>query len=332
MERVPMFAKLGRTVVRHPWWTIAAWVVIAVVLVSLAPKFKASTAQTDFLPSSYESVRAFKLAGEAFPDSKGMTSVIVVSKPDGTQLSPDDQARVAQLATTLRDAKITGVDSFADGTVSENGKVELVDVAFISKEYGDPEIKDGVEEIRSVIDRTITDSGLRVSLTGAAATGVDSEEAFSKSDQITLMATVIVIFVLLLVTFRSILAALLPLLTVGAVMAVAFALIGTVNEVFNLTADQITHSLMPIVLFGVGTDYILFLLFRYRERLRMGEDKKQAMISAVSRVGEVIASAAAVVIVAFSALVLASLGMLKSLGPATSIAVATMLLAALTLV
>ncbi|MGH8240777.1 MAG: MMPL family transporter, partial [Steroidobacteraceae bacterium] len=284
-------------------------------------QFEASTEQTDFLPGEYESVQAFELAEEAFPDDRGMSSVIVASKPDGGQLSGEDEQRIKDLTAALRDAKIKGVESFDEGTVSENRKVEMVNVSFTSGTWGDSEIKDGVAKIRDVIDERIDGTGLRASLTGEAAIGVDSEEAFAKSDQITLLATVIVIFVLLLVTFRSIIAALLPLLTVGLVIAVGLSLIGTVNEVFGLTADQMTQSIMPIVLFGVGTDYILFLLFRYRERLRMGEDKKQAMISAVSRVGEVIASAAAAVIVAFSALLLASLGMLKSMGPAMSIAV-----------
>jgi RND superfamily putative drug exporter len=62
-----------------------------------------------------------------------------------------------------------------------------------------------------------------------------------------------------------------------------------------------------VVLYGIGTDYILFLLFRYRERLRARDDKKTAMITSVERVGEAIASAAGAVIAAFLVLVLASL-------------------------
>jgi RND superfamily putative drug exporter len=90
--------------------------------------------------------------------------------------------------------------------------------------------------------------------------------------------------------------------------------------------------MLIVVLFGVGTDYILFLMFRYRERLRAGEDPKTAMISAVTRVGEAIASAAGAVIIAFLALTLSTLGLFRSLGPALAIAVATTLLAGLTLI
>jgi RND superfamily putative drug exporter len=86
------------------------------------------------------------------------------------------------------------------------------------------------------------------------------------------------------------------------------------------------------VLFGIGTDYILFLMFRYRERLRLGDDPKQGMVNAVHRVGEVIASAAGVVIVAFLALLLSTLSLFRSLGPTLAIAVAVTLLAGLTLV
>jgi len=87
-----------------------------------------------------------------------------------------------------------------------------------------------------------------------------------------------------------------------------------------------------VVLFGIGTDYFLFLMFRYRERLRLGDDKKEAMVQSVTRVGEIIASAACVVIAAFLALTLSSLSIFRSLGPTLAIAVAVTLIAALTLI
>ncbi|HAM02248.1 MAG TPA: hypothetical protein DCQ30_08490, partial [Acidimicrobiaceae bacterium] len=87
-----------------------------------------------------------------------------------------------------------------------------------------------------------------------------------------------------------------------------------------------------VVLFGIGTDYILFVMFRYRERLRGGESPKDATVTAVARAGEAIASAAGVVMVAFLALVLSSLSVFRAIGPALAIAVGVMLVAALTLV
>ncbi|MEU3958152.1 MMPL family transporter, partial [Streptomyces achromogenes] len=97
-------------------------------------------------------------------------------------------------------------------------------------------------------------------------------------------------------------------------------------------ANSSISSILIVVLFGVGTDYFLFLIFRYRESLRAGDEPKQAMINAVDRVGEAIASAAGAVIIAFLALVLSTLGFLKQMGPALAIAVGATLVAGLTLI
>ncbi|QXJ25139.1 MMPL family transporter [Actinomadura graeca] len=327
-----MFGGLARFVVRRRWWVIAAWVVAAVLLTGFAPRFKASSEQTDFLPGSYESVRAFDLTREAFPQTRGQNAIVAVTRSDGGALTPADQAVTARLARTLEDERPRGVQQVLPGPVSPNREVEMINARFTSESFDDPDVAKGIDEMRDTLAEGTRGTGLTARVTGNAAINADAQESYERSDSITLGATVVVIFVLLIFTFRSVVAAFLPLLTVGLVMMVALALIGSVNAAFDLKGDSLTQSLMPIVLFGVGTDYILFLLFRYRERLRAGEDGKTAMVSAVERVGEVIASAACAVIVAFSALILASLGMLKSMGPAMGIAVATTLVAALTLI
>ena len=142
----------------------------------------------------------------------------------------------------------------------------------------------------------------------------------------------ILILVLLLIIFRSPIIALLPLVIIAIVSQVATGLIADVNKALNLNTDSSISTILIVVLFGIGTDYILFLMFRYRERLRRGEDRKQAMVSAVTRVGEVISSAAGVVICAFLALLLSTVSVLRSLGPALAIAVGVTLIAGLTLV
>ncbi len=101
---------------------------------------------------------------------------------------------------------------------------------------------------------------------------------------------------------------------------------------FDLKTDASIQVILIVVLFGIGTDYILFFLFRYRERLREGDESKAAVAHAVERAGEAIASAGGAVIVSFMALVLSSLGIFRSIGPALAIAVFVTVLAALTLV
>ena len=109
------------------------------------------------------------------------------------------------------------------------------------------------------------------------------------------IGTFVIILVTLLIIFRAPILAFLPLITIGLVSAIANGLIAYATKLFDLQANSSISSILIVVLFGVGTDYFLFLMFRYRERLRLGDEPKQAMINAVDRVGEAIASAAGLV-------------------------------------
>jgi putative drug exporter of the RND superfamily len=126
-----------------------------------------------------------------------------------------------------------------------------------------------------------------------------------------------------------------PLLTVLVIVMVGqgvVALLALGAKVMGVQLDASVTGLLPVVLFGVGTDYVVFLLFRYRERLRLGEDRKAAMVSALGRVGEAIAVSALAVAVSFGALLLSGFGSFRVLGPALAIAVLVMVFAGLTLV
>jgi RND superfamily putative drug exporter len=191
---------------------------------------------------------------------------------------------------------------------------------------------DAIKVLRADIKPLVAGTGLHEGVTGSAAQQLDSQQSSQRAEQIVLLATLVLILLLLLVIFRSPIIAILPLLVIALVSQVATGLISDVNKALNLNTDSSISTILIVVLFGIGTDYILFLMFRYRERLRAGEDPKQAMVSAVTRVGEVIASAAGVVIAAFLALLLSTLSVLRSIGPALAIAVAVTLIAGLTLV
>ncbi|WP_374227598.1 MMPL family transporter, partial [Streptomyces sp. AC627_RSS907] len=179
---------------------------------------------------------------------------------------------------------------------------------------------------------TLKGTDLTAGVTGSAAQSLDERESSERAGTLVAVGTVVIIIVLLVAIFRSPIIALLPVVLIGLISPMATGLIASANDVFDMKADRSIQELLTVVLFGVGTDYILFLLFRYREALRAGEDAKGGMVHAVERVGEAIASAAGAVIVAFAALALSTLGMLKSMGPALAIAVFVTLLAGLTLV
>jgi RND superfamily putative drug exporter len=123
-----------------------------------------------------------------------------------------------------------------------------------------------------------------------------------------------------------------PIVVIGIVHSVAVGLTADLADIFGFQVSNSVAPILVVVLFGVGTDYIVFLLFRYRERLRAGLSEQEAVQFASSVVGRVIASSALTVIGAFAALLLAKLGSLQTLAPALIVAVGAMLITALTLI
>ncbi|MFI0351516.1 MMPL family transporter [Actinomadura sp. 9N407] len=329
-----MFARLARVVVRHPWWTIVAWIVAAVVIIAFSPKLTTESDQGDFLPSSYESVQAMAIAEKAFPQQEDASSLIVVKRSDGQPLTAADTAKVGQAAQTMSASKPPSVLGFlaSPDTVAPNKAVQVVMVPMKGTSVDDQtKQSDAVKEIRKDLPGLLEGSGLEAKVGGDVAAFVDNEESFNQSFEIVGIATFVLIIGLILLIFRAPIAALLPIVVIMVTMQVAMGLIGLASEVFGFAGDQSLSTIILIVLFGIGADYYLFLMFRYRERLRAGEDKKTAMISAVERVGEVISSAAAAIAVTFLVLLLATFGVFSAWGPALAIAVVVMGITSLTL-
>lgn len=332
-----MFARLGHSVVRHPWRVIALWIVAAIAVIATSPGLPTTASESSFLPKNYESIRAASLQDQAFPQTKqvaGTAAIIVFSRPDGGKLTSTDSAQVARIAGSLAARHLQNIDTITATPPSPNRVVQTALVSMPEKVLNGSgtQAADAVKALRSDIKPLMSGTGLTEGVTGTAAQLLDSQESSNRADQVVLVATLALILILLLVIFRSPVVALLPLIVIALVSQVATGLVADVNKAFSLNTDSSISTILIVVLFGIGTDYILFLMFRYRERIRAGDDPKEAMATAVTRVGEVIASAAGVVIVAFLALTLSTLSVLRSIGPALAIAVATTLIAGLTLV
>ena len=326
-----MFAWLARVVVRHPWWTIVAWVVAAAAIIMTAPGISSQDDQGDFLPSKYESIQATKIADKAFPQQEDDSALIVVKRSDGKPLTAVDSAKVTQVSKHLATQKFPAVQGFTSGpdTLAPNHAVQVIGVPV---KGDDDQAKGAIKQIRAELPNQLRGTGMEAKIGGNVAAFVDNDDSFNKSFEIVGIATFILIIGLILLIFRAPLAALLPLLVITATLQVANGLVAFAANAFNWEVDDSLSIITLIVMFGIGTDYILFLLFRYRERLRAGDDKKTAMIVSMQRVGEVIASAAAAVAVAFLVMLLAAFGGFGPLGPALAISVTVMAITALTLV
>lgn len=328
-----MFYRLGRSVVRHPWRVIGAWVVVAIAVIGLAPKLATTSNEASFLPKHYQSVEAQDLQQRAFPTASAPAAVVVFERADGKPLTAGDSAKVAGISSQLASKRIPTLGAVVTGRPSPNRLVQTIDVQMpnASGQLSNAQV-DAVKTLRGDVSSMVSGTDMQAGVTGTAAQFVDQQQSGNTANKVVALGTVAVILLLLLLIFRSPIIALLPVLTIGLISQVSTGLIASASKAFGLNVDSTVTAMLTVVLFGVGTDYVLFLLFRYRERLRAGEQPKEAMVSAIGRVGPAIATAAGAVVIAFLALTLSSLGLFRSLGPALAIAVATTLVAGLTLI
>jgi RND superfamily putative drug exporter len=332
-----MFTRLGRAVVRHPVRVLVLWlVVIAGLIVGggaiLGPDGTGAvtdTKQTDFLPSRYESVQAAKIADRAFGGQDAGTALLVFHRADGGPLTGDDVRTAGTVVDRLAAAKVRGVKTIATSpdSVSPNRKIQIAQVA-LDRDSGDPRSTQAVTDLRDRTRTLVEGTDLRAGYTGDAAAAKDSEGV----DQLVQYGMIIVIFTLMLLLFRSPLLAIINVALIAAVGQGVVMALAVAAKVGHFGLDSDVTGLLPVVLFGVGTDYVVFLLFRYRERLRAGDDKRTAMATALGRVGEAVSASALAVVVSFGAMLLSAFGSFRVLGPSLAFAVLAMLVAGLTLV
>jgi RND superfamily putative drug exporter len=327
-----MFQRVGKAVVRHPVWTIVAWLIAAVAIVATAPSLPSNSDESSFLPKSYESIRASDIQHKAFPSAFTPSAIALYQRADGGKLTAADEQDVARITTELGQKHIDQVQKVVPGPPSKDGRYAMTLVQMDKKTAGQPVQADAAKVLRKDVGQLTRGTHLQVKLGGPAAQALDEQDASKSGDAVIGLGTFAIILVSLLVIFRAPILAVLPLILIALVSAIAKGLIAYATKLFDLQANNSVSSILIVVLFGVGTDYFLFLMFRYRERLRAGDEPKQAMVNAVARVGEAIASAAGAVVIAFLALSLSTLGSLKQMGPALAIAVTATLVAALTLI
>ncbi len=324
---------------RGKWITLLLWIVVAGLLISQLPQL-ADVSENEaalFLPADAESTRAVELARERFP-AAGTPTLVVVREADG--LSEPTWAAVAQLEAWLGSpeapANIRQVlaprpgEGHASGLVSPDATT-LYLLVEITGEPAETEFADAVAAIRDRAELAEL-PGVEVAVGGPGGLVVDLVQVFSNIDSLLLIVTVLLVLVLLVAIYRSPIVALIPLLAVGLVFQVAGAVGAAVAQQFDLPISGQTTGIMTVVLFGTGTDYVLFVSARFREELTRHADKHEAMRRTMRGVGGAVASAGATILIASGVLLLATLRSYQSLGPVIAIAVAIMMLAALTLV
>jgi RND superfamily putative drug exporter len=328
--------KFAGVVVKRRWWILATWLIAAIIIVGLAPPLTSieSNDQSSFLPKSYESVKASDVAKNlSSDDSDAPTDIIVFRTQSGAALNDTQLDTVDDIVSNLNQAHLGQVKSVTTSPeqLAPSKKAQLATITYEGN-ADDEKTIDAVKTVRDAINKQVADTGLQAGVTGGESISYDTQDSAKKAEAIVSIGTILLVVLLPALIFRSPFAGLLPLVAVGIVFTLAQSLISIAGHVFDFHLSGQLSILFTVVLFGIGTDYILFLLFRYRERLRTGDHTRGAVSFALGRAGEAIFSAASVVLTSFIALFFAQFGIFSSLAPGLAICVAVMMLAAMTLV
>ena len=320
-----MFGAIARFAVRFRWLILVVWIVAIPILTANLPNINdvSKNNNSDFLPKNSPSVTAVDLESNFQKKDTAGTSTIVAVRESGPLTDTDNQA-IDQIVAKVK--HVHGVSEVHDQGVSADGRARQVLVGFGNEAFGNGAFKI-VDDIRAQFKPLPT--GIHMHLTGAIAQSIDAAKASQSGRNKTELYTVIFILALLLVVFRALLAPIVTLIPAGLALSVAQPLIAESTK-FGVQVSFITQILLIVLVLGAGTDYGLFLVFRVREELRKGLQPKEAVVEALSKVGESITFSAATVIAALLSLLLASFGIYKGLGPALAIGLGVMLLAGLT--
>ncbi len=307
---------------------IAFWIAVIALTYSLAGKLSAAESNDakSWLPQSAESTKVLDKAG-AFVSSNVIPAVVVYQRDGG--LTEDDKAKTAADAAAFADLDTLGGGKVTGPIYSQDGEAAQIIVPLDLGKDGWNLAADSVAGLRTTAQDGA--DGMAVYLTGPAGQAADSSKAFEGLDSTLLFAAVGVVILILLLTYRSPILWILPVICAGVALTVSQAVIYLLADRTGLTVNAQSAGILTVLVFGAGTDYALLLTARYREELRKHGDRHEAMALALHRASPAIIASGATVAISMLVLLLASIASTKGLGPVAAIGIVVAMLVMLTL-
>ncbi|BBY51847.1 putative membrane protein, MmpL family [Mycolicibacterium arabiense] len=329
---------LARFTVRHKALVVGAWVGLAVILALLFPQLETVVQKqsVQLIPRDVGSFQTIDRMSEAFGE-QGSKTMLFVAMEDQSGMTPSARQRYTDLVSRLRadtDHVLLVQDLLADPVtatqaLSEDGKAWYLPVG-VAGTLGDPAAAESVTAVRAIVAEVFDGSSTTAKVTGPPSTFSD-QIAEAEHDLLFIsIATAGLIALILLIVYRSVFTALLPLLVIGISLAVGRGVLSALGEL-GMPVSQFTVAFMTAILLGAGTDYTVFLISRYHEQRRAQVAPDQAVEHATASIGRVILASAATVALAFAAMVFANLSVFAGMGPACAVAVLVGFVATVTL-
>ena len=310
---------------RTKYLVVVFWILVVAALGGLAGKLQGAEKNdaSAYLPSSAESTQ--ELNEQNLFQSKNLNPALVVYVRD-SGVTAADRAKVQADARYF--ATLPQVDGRVSApVVSRDGKaIEIV----IGANLGyNSDLSGFVTNVKNTAAKG--SDGLSVYVGGPAASAADEVKIFKGIDSTLLYATLAVVIVLLLLTYRSPVLWLLPIISAGVALTVAQAVIYLLTQHANLTVNGQSEGILVVLVIGASTDYALLLIARYREELRRHADRHAAMAVALRRAGPAIIASGLTVVAGMLCLLAAESNDISGLGPVAAIGIAVGLVAMITL-
>ena len=301
------------------WLVVGFWVVVLVITLPLSSKLTGAEKNDAkaWLPASAESTKVLDVQAR-FQSPNIYPGVVVYERASG--LTAADRAKAAVDAR-----RFAGVHGVVPGQVvgpipSADGKAIETVVSVNLGKQGWNGAATAADSIRAIAASNT--NGLAVHITGPLGNAADSGKVFKGIDSTLLYSALAVVIVILLITYRSPVLWLLPVISSGVALITAQAVIYLLAAHAGLTVNAQSAGILDVLVFGASTDYALLIVARYREELRRHDRRHAAMAEALRRAGPAIIASGSTVIVALLTLLAADLQSTKDLGPVLAIGVA----------
>jgi RND superfamily putative drug exporter len=316
--------RLGRFSFRRRHFVALIWVAL-LTLAGVGAASAPTPGSTSFSIPGTEAQKAFDLLEERFPgmSADGATARVVFKAPDGEKMTDaDNKATVQKTVRELADGSevASAVDPYQAKSVSQDGTIAY---AQISYKVSGMELEDASKDALEAAAEDARDAGLTVEVGGDALQAVPHTSSAE-------IIGIAIAAVVLVITFGSLLAAGMPLLT--AIIGVGIAVSSITALASPLGLDSTTSTLATMIGLAVGIDYALFIVSRYRAELAEGRGREEAAGRAVGTAGSAVVFAGLTVVIALVGLAVVNIPMLTKMGIAAAGAVVVAVLIALTMI
>ena len=323
------------------WFVLVAVLAITAIMAGFSTQLAEvqNNEASSWLPESAESTKVLEELSETVDPNDIPTLVVyhrdggltdndlAAMEADGAEIASLDGVTDAGVLTPAAAEAAAGQGAPVPTLMADDGEVAYLYLVLNFGSDGWNAIPDAAAEIRDIA----TIDGGEVHLAGYGGQAADSAEAFEGIDTNLILATLGVVIVILLLTYRSPILWLLPIICAVVANTIATGLVYLLAKNAGLTVNGQSQAILSILVIGAGTDYALLLVARYREELRRHEDRHEAMAFALHRAAPAILASAATVAVGMLCLSFADLNSTAGLGPVNAIGVAVTFLVMVTL-